>query len=52
MDFYAKTFEELSTRELYEILRTRAKVFIEEENFIEAGIPHVKMKKDICQLNL
>ena len=31
MNFYAKRFEELSTRELYEILRSRAEIFVVEQ---------------------
>lgn len=32
MNFYAKKFDELSTRELYEILRSRAEIFVAEQN--------------------
>lgn len=32
MSFYAKKFDELSTRELYEILRSRAEIFVAEQN--------------------
>ena len=31
MNFYAKKFDELSTRELYEILRSRAEIFVVEQ---------------------
>ena len=32
MNFYAKKFDELSTRELYEILKSRAEIFVVEQN--------------------
>ena len=52
MIFIAKPFDELMTYELYEIMRARAKVFVGEEKilsdeFIEAGIAHVKMEKKL-----
>lgn len=31
-EFYCKSFEELTTRELYEILKTRAEIFVVEQN--------------------
>lgn len=31
MSFYAKRFDELTTRELYEILRSRAEIFVVEQ---------------------
>ena len=31
MNFYAKKFDELSTRELYEVLRSRAEIFVVEQ---------------------
>ena len=31
MNFYAKRFDELSSRELYEILRSRAEIFVVEQ---------------------
>ena len=31
MNFYAKHFDELTTRELYEILRSRAEIFVVEQ---------------------
>ena len=34
MDFIAKCFSELSTRELYEILKSRSEIFMLEENII------------------
>lgn len=34
MDFIAKRFSELSTRELYEILKSRCEIFMLEENII------------------
>lgn len=38
MTFYAKKFDELSSRELYEILRSRAEIFV-----VEQGIKYVDM---------
>ncbi len=32
MDFFAKRFDELSTKELYEILKARAEIFVMEQN--------------------
>ena len=32
MNFYAKKFDELSTRELYEILKSRAEIFVVEQS--------------------
>ncbi|KAG4083852.1 acyl-CoA N-acyltransferase [Neocallimastix lanati (nom. inval.)] len=32
MDFIIKTFDELTTRELYEILKTRQEIFVVEQN--------------------
>ena len=40
MNFYAKHFEELTTRELYEILRSRAEIFV-----VEQKISYVDMDK-------
>lgn len=34
MDFIAKTFDELTTAELYEILRLRAEIFVVEQNCV------------------
>ena len=31
MSFYAKRFDELTSRELYEILRSRAEIFVVEQ---------------------
>lgn len=32
MNFYSKKFDELTTRELYEILRSRSEIFVVEQN--------------------
>ena len=32
MNFIAKVFDELTTAELYELLKSRAKIFVEEQN--------------------
>ena len=40
MNFYAKHFDELTTRELYEILRSRAEIFV-----VEQKISYVDMDK-------
>ena len=32
MDFYAKTFSELSAREIYEILKSRMEIFLLEQD--------------------
>lgn len=40
MSFYAKHFDELTTRELYEILRSRAEIFV-----VEQKISYVDMDK-------
>ena len=32
MDFFAKRFDELSTTELYEILKARSEIFVMEQN--------------------
>lgn len=34
MNFYAKTFDELSTKEIYEILKSRMEVFLLEQNIV------------------
>ena len=40
MNFYAKYFDELTTRELYEILRSRAEIFV-----VEQKISYIDMDK-------
>ena len=40
MNFYAKRFDELSSREIYEILRSRAEIFV-----VEQKISYVDMDK-------
>ena len=46
---HKKTFQELTTDELYELLRVRSEVFVVEQNcvyqdtFMLDGIPHIKM---------
>lgn len=32
MEFFAKTFDELTTKELYEILKSRSQIFTIEQN--------------------
>lgn len=34
MEFFAKSFQELSTTELYEILKTRAEIFVMEQKIL------------------
>ena len=38
MNFVTKTFDELSTRELYEILRVRSEIFVVEQNCVYQDI--------------
>ena len=52
--FVAKTFDELSTKELYEILKARAAVFVVEQNIVYQDMDdkdydslHVKMELEM-----
>ena len=54
MELVVKTFAELNTHELYEILRVRAVGFytregfrVTSEEFPEDGIPHVEMVLEV-----
>ena len=40
---HTKTFQELTTDELYELLKVRSEVFVVEQNCVYQGIPHIKM---------
>jgi len=33
MEWYIKTFDELTAARIYEILRSRAEIFLKEQNF-------------------
>ena len=48
MNLYIKTFQELTTKELYEILRVRAEVFVVEQNCIYQDLD----EKDMESLHL
>ena len=48
MNLYIKTFQELTTKELYEILRVRAEVFVVEQNCIYQDLD----EKDMDSLHL
>ena len=48
MNLYVKTFQELTTKELYEILRVRAEVFVVEQNCIYQDLD----EKDMDSLHL
>lgn len=44
MEFVAKSFNELSTLELYEILKARAKVFVNEQKIIYVDADNIDKK--------
>ena len=48
MEFIVKDFEELTTTELYEILKSRAEVFILEQNIICLDMDNVDYKSFHC----
>lgn len=37
MEFFAKTFDELTTKELYEILKSRSQIFTIEQKYSLSG---------------
>ena len=47
MEFVQKIFDELTNRELYEILRAREAVV--SDPFLEDGIPHVQMRLQLVE---
>ena len=44
MNLIVKTFEELSTRELYEILKSRAEIFVVEQNCVYQDIDDIDLR--------
>jgi len=44
MNLIVKTFEELSTRELYEILKSRAEIFVVEQNCVYQDIDGIDLR--------
>ena len=44
MDFFAKTFEQLTTNELYEILKSRMQIFLLEQNIVCLDLDDVDYK--------
>ena len=48
MNFYAKTFEELSTKQLYEILKSRAEIFLLEQNIVCQDLDGIDYKSLHC----
>lgn len=48
MDFFAKQFNELTTTELYEILRSRSEVFMLEQNIICQDMDRVDYESLHC----
>lgn len=41
MEFFAKSFQELSTTELYEILKTRAEIFVMEQKILYLDVDDI-----------
>lgn len=50
MKFIAKTFDELTTKELYEILKARAEIFVVEQNIKYVDMDDVDYKSFHCFL--
>ena len=50
MRFIAKTFDELTTKELYEILKARAEIFVVEQNIKYVDMDDVDYKSFHCFL--
>lgn len=50
MEFCSKKFEELSTKELYEILKARSKVFIIEQNILYQDMDDIDYRSLHCFL--
>ena len=48
MEFQAKRFDELSTKELYEILKSRAEIFIMEQNIQYVDMDNVDYESLHC----
>ena len=48
MNFYAKTFEELSNKQLYEILKSRAEIFLLEQNIVCQDLDGIDYKSLHC----
>lgn len=48
MDLISKKFEELNTKELYEILKARAKIFIMEQNIQYQDMDNIDYKSLHC----
>jgi len=44
MNLIVKTFEELSTKELYEILKSRAEIFVVEQNCVYQDIDDIDLR--------
>ena len=50
MDFFAKRFDELNTKELYEILKARSEIFVMEQNIHYQDMDDVDYKSLHCFL--
>ena len=50
MKFYAKKFDELTTKELYEILKSRAQIFVVEQNINYNDMDNIDYKSLHCFL--
>lgn len=50
MDFFAKRFDELDTKELYEILKARSEIFVMEQNIHYQDMDDVDYKSLHCFL--
>ncbi len=50
MDFFAKRFDELNTKELYEILKARSEIFVMEQNIHYQDMDDIDYKSLHCFL--
>jgi len=50
MKFYSKKFDELTTKELYEILKSRAQIFVVEQNINYNDMDNIDYKSLHCFL--
>ena len=50
MEFFAKTFNELTTKELYEILKARSQIFIMEQNIHYQDMDGIDYKSLHCYI--
>lgn len=51
MDFFAKRFDELNTKELYELLKARSEIFVLEQNIRYQDMDDVDYKSLHCFLS-